>query len=121
MDGTMWNGRMLLVAGAIVLGSACSRGHQAAPAPNEQKTTASPPLVYVSDEIGGDIVVVDPAGAKIVATIAVGKRPRAIKLSPDGKLLYAAVTGSPMGGPNVDESKLPPADRSADGIGVVDL
>ena len=32
-----------------------------------------------------------------------------------------AVTGSPLGGPNVDESKLPPADRNADGIGVVDI
>src|SRR4030095_8633395 len=28
---------------------------------------------------------------------------------------------SPIGGPNVDESKLPPPDRSADGIGVVDV
>ena len=112
-------GTTLLVAGAIVLGSACSRDHKAAPAPNEQKTTASGPLIYVSDEIGGNIVVVDPADAKVVATIAVGKRPRGIKLSRDGKLLYVAVTGSPLGGPNVDESKLPPADRDADGIGVV--
>ncbi len=110
----------LLVAGAIALGSACSRGHDAAPNPDEKKPTASG-LVYVSDEIGGNIVVVDPASAKVVATIAVGKRPRGIKLSRDGKLLYVAVTGSPLGGPNVDESKLPPADRNADGIGVVDI
>src|SRR5580704_7359046 len=129
-------GRALLVAGAIVIGPACSREQKAAPAHDEQKTserqtvtpaqtepkaTASGPLVYVSDEIGGNIVAVDPTDAKVVATIAVGKRPRGIKLSRDGKLLYAAVTGSPQGGPNVDETKLPPADRKADGIGVVDL
>jgi YVTN family beta-propeller protein len=121
MDGAMRHRRTLLIAGALVLGSACTRDHKAAPTPSEQKTTASGPLIYVSDEIGGNIVAVDPADAKVVATISVGKRPRGIKLSRDGKFLYAAVTGSPQGGPNVDESKLPPADRDADGIGVVDL
>lgn len=42
-------------------------------------------------------------------------------MSPDGKLLYVALSGSPIAGPGVDESKLPPPDRTADGIGVVDL
>jgi YVTN family beta-propeller protein len=121
MDGGVRTARTFLVAGAFVLGAACSRNQKATPAPSEQQTTASRPLIYVSDEIGGDIVAVDPASAEVVARIAVGKRPRGIKLSRDGKLLYVAVTGSPMGGPNVDESKLPPADRDADGIGVVDL
>jgi hypothetical protein len=32
-----------------------------------------------------------------------------------------ALAGSPIGGPGVDERKLPPADRAADGIGLVDL
>src|SRR5580704_9321106 len=121
IDGGMRKAGTLVVAGAIVLGSACSRDQKATPTPSEQKTTASRPLIYVSDEIGGDIVTLDPASAEVVARIAVGKRPRGIKLSRDGKLLFAAVTGSPAGGPNVDESKLPPADRDADGIGVVDL
>jgi YVTN family beta-propeller protein len=122
MDRPMLDKRTLLAALALVLGSACSRD-KAAPAPGEQKTSASAsgPLIYVSDEIGGNIVAVDPASAAVVATIPVGKRPRGIKLSRDGKLLYVAVTGSPLGGPNVDESKLPPADRNADGIGVVDI
>jgi YVTN family beta-propeller protein len=38
-----------------------------------------------------------------------------------GDRLYVALSGSPKGGPNVDESSLPPPDRAADGIGVVDL
>ena len=36
-------------------------------------------------------------------------------------MLLVALSGSPIAGPGVDESKLPPADRAADGIGVVDL
>lgn len=78
-------------------------------------------LVYVSCEQGDEVVVVDPARATVVARIAVGKRPRGIKLSQDGSQLYVAQSGSPRGGPNVDESKLPPADRAADGVGVIDL
>src|SRR5438552_15193776 len=79
------------------------------------------PRIYVSNEDGGDVAVVDAATETVVTTIPVGKRPRGLKLSPDGKRLYVALSGSPRGGPGVDESKLPPADRSADGIGVVDL
>ncbi len=78
-------------------------------------------LVYVSAESSGEIVVVDPDSASVVARIPVGKRPRGLKLSRDGRTLYVALSGSPRGGPNVDESTLPPADRAADGIGVVDV
>lgn len=78
-------------------------------------------LLYVSCEQSGEIVVIDPLKAVIEHRIAVGKRPRGVKLSQDGSTLYIAQTGSPQGGPNVDESKLPPADRAADGIGVVDV
>ena len=77
--------------------------------------------LYVSAEDGGEVVVVDPEHGEVVARIPVGKRPRGIKLSKDGKTLYVALSGSPRGGPGVDESKLPPPDRSADGVGVVDL
>ena len=82
---------------------------------------AAAPLVYVSLEDGGEVVAIDPTSATIVARIPVGKRPRGVKVSPDGKLLYVALSGSPHAPPGVDESKLPPADRAADGVGVVDL
>lgn len=75
----------------------------------------------MSDETGKDVVVVDPIGRTVVQRINVGKRPRGLKISPDGTKLLVALSGSPIGGPGVDESKLPPADRAADGIGVVDL
>jgi len=97
----------------LALSSACSRDRKPA--------ATSSPLVYVSDEAGGVVAVVDPAAAQVVARIPVGKRPRGLKLSRDGKQLFVALSGSPRAGPGVDESKLPPADRSADGVGVVDL
>ncbi len=65
--------------------------------------------------------MIDPATHAIVQRINVGKRPRGLRISPDGTKLFVALSGSPIGGPGVDESKLPPADRAADGIGVVDL
>ncbi|HYB34245.1 MAG TPA: cytochrome D1 domain-containing protein [Steroidobacteraceae bacterium] len=77
--------------------------------------------LYVSDETGGSVVIVDPASASVVARIAVGKRPRGIQVSPDLARIYVALSGSPIGGPNVDESKLPPPDRRYDGIGVVEV
>jgi len=77
--------------------------------------------LYVSDETGGNVVVVDPERSSVVARIAVGKRPRGIQLSPDARTLYVALSGSPIAGPGVDESQLPPPDRRYDGIGVVDL
>src|SRR5262249_42374571 len=77
-------------------------------------------LVYVSTEAGNEVVVIDPERASVIARIPVGKRPRGLKLSRDGKKLFVAESGSPRAGPNVDESKLPPPDPSPDGIGVVD-
>lgn len=77
--------------------------------------------VYVTNERSGDLTVIDGATLQAVATRALGKRPRGIVAGPDGARLYIALSGSPIGGPHVDESTLPPADKSADGIGVFDL
>jgi YVTN family beta-propeller protein len=82
---------------------------------------ASAREVIVSNEASGDLAVVDPGSGQVLARIPVGKRPRGMALSPDGEHLYVALSGSPPAGPGVDESKLPPADKAADGIGVVDL
>lgn len=75
----------------------------------------------MSNENAGTVSVIDAHSAKTLVTIPVGKRPRGIRLSRDGKTLYVALSGSPKAGPGVDESTLPPADRSADGIGIVDV
>src|SRR5688572_8960206 len=76
-------------------------------------------LVYVTNESSGDLTVIDPNKAESVGTIALGKRPRGIHAS--GPNILVALSGSPMAPPGIDESTLPPPDKSADGIGVVDL
>ncbi len=70
------------------------------------------------------------------ATIPVGKRPRGIHASPDGKTVYVALSGTPIAAPPQLDAKGNPifqkgkddddddgvkADKSADAIGVVDV
>jgi YVTN family beta-propeller protein len=89
-------------------------------------------LVCISNERSGDVTIIDGATQAVVATVAVGKRPRGIHASPDGRLLYVALSGSPITGPPPLDAQGNPiqkkgdndedeADHSADGIGVVDL
>ncbi|HEV2595837.1 MAG TPA: hypothetical protein VGU01_11610 [Sphingomicrobium sp.] len=80
-----------------------------------------PPRFYVSLERGNAVAEIDAASGKLLRQISVGMRPRGIRLAPDGKTLFVTVSGSPIGGPGVDETKLPPPDHTADGIAVVDV
>lgn len=77
--------------------------------------------VYITSEGSGTMTVIDPARHEVVATVTLGKRPRGMVSSPDGNLIYVALSGSPYAPPGVDESTLPPPDRGADGIGVFDV
>ena len=115
MTQDSFTGRPLLKIAAALALAAVAAVAAAADIP------AAPERVYVSDERGGNVVIVDPLSAAVIARIPVGKRPRGIQVSPDRARVYVALSGSPMGGPNVDESKLPPPDRRYDGIGVVGL
>lgn len=103
--------------GSILLAGLCLASCSA------PKTAAvrTPERLYVSNEVGNAVTVLDPSNGAVVQTIAIGRRPRGLMVSPDGARLYVAVSGSPIAGPGVDESKLPPPDRAADGIAVVDL
>jgi YVTN family beta-propeller protein len=82
---------------------------------------ASAYRVMVTNEFSGDLSVIDGSTHRLISTVALGKRPRGVRVSPDGHWLYIALSGSPIAGPGVDESKLPPADKQADGIGVFDV
>jgi YVTN family beta-propeller protein len=73
------------------------------------------PRVYVTNERSGTLTAIDVKTNEAIATMPLGKRPRGIRLAPDGTTLYIALSGSPIAGPGVDESTLPPPDRSADG------
>lgn len=77
--------------------------------------------LYVTNEMSGDLTVIDVESRREIQRIQLGKRPRGIRSSPDGSTLYVALSGSPLSPPGVDESTLPPPDRAADGIGVVDV
>lgn len=114
-----------------------------------RRVEPDPVRVFVSNEDSGEVSVVDAARDVVVATIPVGRRPRGLRISPDGKLLYVAVSGAPKGGPPAqrrdeiaavpiratvrqapatpkvtpaehDEAR-PEHDEAADGIAVVDL
>ncbi|HWW88197.1 MAG TPA: hypothetical protein VNZ26_31585, partial [Vicinamibacterales bacterium] len=112
----------------LLLAAACGQSEAPAKAPAPAASSAPPPSIklpevglYVTNELSGDLTVIDATTLTQVASIPLGKRPRGIAASPDGTRLYVALTGSPNAGPGVDEKTLPPPDRSADGIGVVDL
>ena len=77
--------------------------------------------IYVTNERSGDLSIIDAATHEVIATVPLGKRPRGIHASLDRQTIYVALSGSPIAPPGVDESKLPPPDKKADGIGVFDV
>src|SRR6266700_3230365 len=92
--------------------------------------------VFVSNEKEGTLTVIDGSSQEAVATIPVGKRPRGVRATPDGKHLYVAVSGTPISAPPQLDAKGNPifkkgkdddddddkkADKSADGIAIVDV
>ena len=105
----------ILVAHLAML-TGCSAPEPAA----ESMSSSAGPRLYVSNETEGSISVIDATSNRLLRTVPVGKRPRGIRTTRDGRTVYVALSGSPIAGPGVDESKLPPPDRSSDGIGVVD-
>ncbi|HET9595441.1 MAG TPA: beta-propeller fold lactonase family protein [Anaeromyxobacteraceae bacterium] len=84
------------------------------------RSAPSAPLLYVTNEVSNDLTIIDTGRDEVVGTIAPGKRPRAVRLSPDGKTLYVAVSGTPLTPPGY-EGPVPPADHAADGIAAIDL
>lgn len=82
-----------------------------------------PQRLYVSNEDSGTVTVIDMATAQAIDNFEVGVRPRGIRLSPDGKFLFVALSGSPKCGPNVSEAECAKmsADKTKDGIAMIDL
>jgi YVTN family beta-propeller protein len=76
-------------------------------------------LVFVSNERSGDVTVIDGTTDRVVANFPVGKRPRGIHATPDGTRIFVTLSGSPRMAPGVDENRAP-ADKTADGLGVID-
>jgi YVTN family beta-propeller protein len=84
-------------------------------------TNSAPPYrIYVTNETAGSVTVIDEPSHKVAATVVLGKRPRGMQAGIDGRQLFVALSGSPIAPPGVDEGSLPPPDKAADGIGVLD-
>src|SRR5271156_1916305 len=116
-------GYVLFALGLTIVSAGCNHS---AKAPEQQAAQAAPAetsaaRIYVTNEVGGDLTIIDSGNYNVLATVPLGKRPRGIHPSPDHKTIYVALSGSPVAGPDVDESTLPPPDKSADGIGVFDV
>src|SRR5215813_8127198 len=76
-------------------------------------------LVFVSNERSGDVTVIDGVTDDVVGTFPVGKRPRGIHATPDGRRVFVTLSGSPRMAPGLDENRAP-ANKRADGLGVID-
>ena len=107
-----------LTAAVALVAAACGSApeRQAGPDPAASGAPPAAPAasrLYVSNETQGQVVVIDTATRQVVERIAVGKRPRGLKLSADGTRLYVALSGSPIAPPGIDESTLPPPDDAS--------
>ncbi len=69
-------------------------------------------VVFVSNERSGDVTVIDGDNDEVVANLMVGKRPRGIHATTDGKRVFVTLSGSPRMAPGVDENRAP-ADKRA--------
>jgi YVTN family beta-propeller protein len=93
--------------------------------------------ILVTQEKSGEVSILDGDGGKVTATFRVGKRPRGICISPDSKIAYVALSGTPISAPpqldakgnpifkkgkeDDDDDDAKKSDKSADGIGVIDI
>jgi YVTN family beta-propeller protein len=118
--------RTLLKVGAAIVvacGAVVASGLAAAAWPSHE--------IYVTNEVSGDLSIINGDTLKVEATIPLGKRPRGIVTTRDGKHLFVALSGSPIQGPpppggrggkdDDDDDNKPPADKAADGIGQFDI
>jgi YVTN family beta-propeller protein len=118
----------LLLIGTMAAAFACRGAEPPASAPpaSAPATAPSPPereLAYVTNEVSGNLSVISTTTDRVVADIPVGLRPRGVKLSPDGRTVYVALSGSPRcppSMPDADCAKLK-SDKSRDGIAIVDV
>src|SRR5260221_9988709 len=109
------------IALAAGLAAACGSSEPAKPAPAAQPAAAPAPppklRVYVTNEWSGDLTVIDAETQSAIGTYKLGKRPRGIQASPDGKSLYVALSGSPAPPPGAATKAVPPPDRAPAGPG----
>src|SRR4051812_15189857 len=122
--------RMTTSVVAILLLAGCGkerpslggRADTAAPS-SVQMTAPSGELAYVTNEDSQNLSVIDTRTDSLIATIPVGTRPRGVKVSPDGRAVYVALSGSPKCPPSMPDAECEKlkADKTKDGIAEVDV
>jgi PQQ-dependent catabolism-associated beta-propeller protein len=121
---------MTALVGPVLLLAACGKeqpslgGRADTSAPSSpQNVTAAGELAYVTNEDSQNLSVIDTKTDSLVATISVGTRPRGVKVSPDGRTVYVALSGSPKCPPSMpdEECEKLKADKTKDGIAEVDV
>ncbi len=77
--------------------------------------------LFVSDERSHQVSVIDLPSGALHARIDVGGRPRAIRVGPDRRYVFVAVTASPLGDHGIRTEPAPPGAHSGrDGIDIID-
>ncbi|HTO73412.1 MAG TPA: hypothetical protein VMJ30_06320, partial [Gemmatimonadales bacterium] len=119
----IWNSRAAALAAVALMG--CSKAEAPKGEVPAAATVMAAPTLYafVSNEDSRDMTIIDATTYQVVGTVPVGTRPRGIKVSPDGKTVYVALSGSPRCPPTMpdEECEKLVADKSKDGIAVVDV
>jgi PQQ-dependent catabolism-associated beta-propeller protein len=115
----------VLFVGFAVL-AACGRHEAPPPAGNTAAANAAAPaglLAYVSNEVSQNLTVIATAQDSVIATISLGARVRGVHVSPDGRFIYVALSGSPRCPPTMSDAdcaKLP-VDKQKDGVAQIDV
>ena len=109
----------------IALGALLAVGCSERPKPAPAAPPPPPPpsaYAYVTNEDSHDLTIINADNDSAIGTIPVGTRPRGVKVSQDGKLVFVALSGSPKCPPTMpdEECEKLTSDKSKDGVAVVD-
>ncbi|MDQ3222915.1 MAG: beta-propeller fold lactonase family protein, partial [Gemmatimonadota bacterium] len=110
---------MTVLAGLL---AACGK-EQPSPDTTAAEVMPASELAYVTNGDSQELTVIDTRTDSTVATIPVGTRPRGVRIAPDGRTVFVALSGSPKCPPTMSDEdceKLA-TDKSKDGVAVVDV
>jgi YVTN family beta-propeller protein len=79
--------------------------------------------VYITNEDSEDLSVISTLTNEVIHKMPVGKRPRGLRVAPDGKSIFVALSGSPKCPPWMSDADCgkQTTDKTQDGIAQVDV
>jgi PQQ-dependent catabolism-associated beta-propeller protein len=115
--------RRLAGASLCLLAAACGKDAKPEGQATGAAAAATPGWVaYVTNEDSNELTIIDTGTDSVLATVAVGTRPRGVKVTRDGKTVFVALSGSPKCPPSMPDAECEKlkVDKSKDGIAVID-